>query len=405
MRARGLLGRVDPFTRCGRATLALTVGSYAGAVLLGWIELAVLAATSFMALLAGVPFIVGRYGMEIQRSVAPTKAMVGDRVEAVLTVSSPGHRVGGHRIGSHRIGSLGLMIDDHVDGKRVELRSPSPVATAEPDSSRSFQLRHVLPTDRRGVMRVGPAVVAKADPLGLLRREVPQTGVDELWVRPRVAFVNPVPLGFAKDLEGPTSDSSPAGDVSFHALRTYEPGDDQRHIHWLSTARTGSLMVRNYVDNRLPFVTILFDDRAGQQFEPAVEVAASLATSHSLRGLPVALFIGSQSTNAERLGTEQLLDRFCLVSPRQRPDGDTPLGDWVRAALASEPATSVLIIVTAAATVQELATVSKQIEGRAHPFLVLVGDQPLPTRIGGATTLGATDLACFAAAWNNRVRP
>ena len=70
----------------------------------------------------------------------------------------------------------------------------------------------------------------------------------------------PLPVGFAKDLEGPTSDASPAGDIAFHALRPYQLGDDHRHIHWMSTARTGTLMVRHYVDNRRPTLAVLLDD-------------------------------------------------------------------------------------------------------------------------------------------------
>ena len=109
-----------------------------------------------------------------------------------------------------------------------------------------------LPTARRGVVDVGPALIVKTDLLGLMRREIAQTDVDRLWVHPRVAALGPLPVGFAKDLEGPTSDASPAGDVAFHALREYELGDDHRHIHWMSSARTGTLMVRHYVDNRRP---------------------------------------------------------------------------------------------------------------------------------------------------------
>ena len=116
-----------------------------------------------------------------------------------------------------------------------------------------------LPTARRGVVQVGPALIVKTDLLHLMRREIEQTGVQTLWVHPRVAALAPLPVGFAKDLEGPTSDASPAGDVAFHALREYELGDDHRHIHWMSTARTGTLMVRHYVDNRRPSITAVVD--------------------------------------------------------------------------------------------------------------------------------------------------
>jgi len=47
-----------------------------------------------------------------------------------------------------------------------------------------------------------------------------------------------VPAGRARDLDGPTFDSSPQGSAAFHTLRDYVPGDERRHIHWRSTART-----------------------------------------------------------------------------------------------------------------------------------------------------------------------
>ena len=127
----------------------------------------------------------------------------------------------------------------------------SPVDVPALRAGHEHRTIYSIPTDRRGKLAVGPAVVSRADPAGLLRRSVahPNTTV---WVHPRWGLVRPLPVGFAKDLEGPTSDASPAGDVAFHAIRPYVIGDDPRHIHWMSSARTGEPMVRHYVDNRRP---------------------------------------------------------------------------------------------------------------------------------------------------------
>ena len=368
-------------TASGRAIAMLTLVSYFAGVVLGWTELLVLAAACGLALLVSVPFVVGHHGLTIERSLHPVRVTVDDHAEAVLTLAGA--------VATGPTGTIGLVIEDRVDGRRVPL---TPAA----------EMRHTLPTRRRGVFTIGPASVAKADPLGLLRREVRQTGTDRLWVRPPILLVNPVPVGLAKDLEGPTSESSPAGDVSFHALRSYEVGGDHRHIHWMSTAKTGSLMVRQYVDNRLPWVTVVLDDRHAAddvdqtRFEQAVSIAGSIVASHAVRGLPVTLLIGqdpamtSGSATPGASAADDLLDRLCLVTARPAEADETPVEGWVRSGLRIAPETSALVIVTSAASTVDLLAARAAARHQAHPIIVEVDD--------------ALTLAGFALSWNRQVQ-
>ena len=150
--------------------------------------------------------------------------MVGEPAGALLTASNPGRRP-----------TRSIVVDEHIGSTIVPITVPSLAPGGE---HRTF---YQLPTDRRARVRIGPAEVVRADPLRLLRRRVGHAPATDLWVHPRWALVEALPSGFAKDLEGPTSDASPAGDIAFHALRPYQLGDDRRHIHWMSTARTGTL--------------------------------------------------------------------------------------------------------------------------------------------------------------------
>ena len=206
-------------------------------------------------------------------------------------------------------------IEEHVGGRPLRLDVP-PLGPG-----RSTEAVYALPTARRGVVTVGPALIVKTDLLGLMRREIAQTDVHQLWVHPRVAALGPLPVGFAKDLEGPTSDASPAGDVAFHALREYEPGDDHRHIHWMSTARSGTLMVRHHVDNRRPNVTVVVDTeiasyRSERQFDLAIEVAASIGVSSLLNGQPVAVWLDRDVVTGQNrpAGRTDVLDRLTLAT-------------------------------------------------------------------------------------------
>jgi len=138
-----------------------------------------------------------------------------------------------------------------------------------------------IPTTRRAVITVGPVRSVRSDPLQLLRRQVLWTEPTDLFVHPRTTALDGPAAGFLKDLEGlPTTELSSA-DVSFHALRDYVPGDDRRHIHWKTTARTGKLMVRQFEETRRAHMAVALSVNTDEyerddDFELAISAAASL---------------------------------------------------------------------------------------------------------------------------------
>jgi uncharacterized protein (DUF58 family) len=74
--------------------------------------------------------------------------------------------------------------------------------------------------------------------------------VKRLFIHPVTVSVPSTSTGFIRDLEGnPTSILTDA-DISFHAIREYQPGDSYRHVHWKSTAKTGRLMMRQFEETR-----------------------------------------------------------------------------------------------------------------------------------------------------------
>ena len=140
-------------------------------------------------------------------------------------------------------------------------------------------------TKRRGVINVGPARTVRMDGLGLLRRV-------RSWDDPILVHVHPPTVRFSfdatgtqMDVEGVASEKLTSSDVSFHALRDYEPGDDRRAVHWPSTARFGRLIVRQFEETHRSHHMVLLDTRADawdrRSFETAVSVAASLALAGS----------------------------------------------------------------------------------------------------------------------------
>jgi uncharacterized protein (DUF58 family) len=105
----------------------------------------------------------------------------------------------------------------------------------------------VLHTTRRGLFRIGPAVIEASDPFGLVRR---------FWVDPEVRFITVlprvVPLGQGQPLghrpvhEVPRRRSLFEDPSRFLGLRDHQPGDSLRRIHWRATARSGRLQVKLY---------------------------------------------------------------------------------------------------------------------------------------------------------------
>ncbi len=170
-----------------------------------------------------------------------------------------------------------------------------------------------LPTSRSGTYSVGPVEIPKADPFGLCRRVRALGEPQVISVHPRALSLSALPSGMSRNLEGPSSDTSPQGSVTFHRLREYVIGDDLRTVHWPSTARLGKLVVRHNVDTAQPYTVVLVDIRpevySSETFEEAMDVTASVATSLSAGKAPVQI----RTTAGERVGGAGRRDPAGLV--------------------------------------------------------------------------------------------
>lgn len=379
-----------PITPLGQGVGVLGVLSYAAGWGFGWIEFFMIAVGLLAALLLAIPFVVGGRELRLDRTITPDRVRVGEQASSVLTVTNTGSTPSAPRVIEDRIGPSGIRLD-----------VPSIPAGASTTSVVS------LPTSRRGVVDVGPAIITRADPLGLLRVDLGRTPRERLWVHPRYDALATANAGFAKDLEGPTFDSSPAGDVSFHTIREYQRGDDVRYIHWMSTARAGTLMVRHFVDNRRPHLAVLVDDRTTsmgpEEFEVAIEIAASHIVSAILDGRPVAAWVGNQQivSSASPADRQTSLDRLCLSE--QREDADDPVAVHRRLHRV-DPDASTLVFVTGASDAPDLLSIV--LEAAPHSRVIVVRIAPSggsPLTVPRATVINADSLDAFAAAWQGLV--
>jgi uncharacterized protein (DUF58 family) len=125
----------------------------------------------------------------------------------------------------------------------------------------------------------------------------------------------------------------------FVSLREYVEGDDPRLIHWPTTARMGTLMIREHVELRRPEFTVVLDASTdvadGDDFEEMVDVVASVAVHALTSGVEVRV----RTTAREFPGAPRPLDRetqvLDLLTPVQAARGEAliPLPELFRSGL------------------------------------------------------------------------
>ncbi|HEU4757745.1 MAG TPA: DUF58 domain-containing protein [Agromyces sp.] len=316
-------------TPVGWLVLCAAVVSLALAWGLGWIELAFVGATLLAGLLVAVPFVFGRMRYRVEIELQPRRVVAGERALGRLVV---------HNVAD--AASVPSQLELPVGRGLAEFVIP-----AIPAGGAHEEL-FAVPTQRRAVIVAGPAASVRGDQLGLLRREVRWTDPVELFVHPVTARLKPSAAGLVRDLEGEITKTITDNDISFHALRAYEPGDALRNVHWRTSARTGQLMVRQYEETRRSQLLLVQATSAAHyasddEFELAVSVLASLGVQVIRDATRLAA-----ATDRLRLTTTTptaLLDDTSRIAPLESVTA--PVRDLVREAAKRAPSPSVVIVV------------------------------------------------------------
>ena len=372
-------------TGSGRAVALAGVGLLAAGTLLRWYELLALGVACLLAVVAALWWLLRRTELVACREIIPVRVAEGERAVAAVTVTNTGSRR-----------SPPLTATEQVGGHRVGVRLPSLARGA------TTTARYDLPTGRRGMYRVGPLTMARADPLRLVDVAHRHGGRSLLCVHPRVHAVDAAPIGRAQDRDGPSSQAAPQGGIAFHSLRGYVPGDDLRLIHWRSTARTGTLMVRHNVVPNEPRVMVVLDTSSGPytetSFEEAVRVAASVGVAAASAGYPLRVVTTGGATASAESGQDgpgAVLDLLAGVEPSP----DDP-GLAATALLAGDDGMS-LLVVTGAAPPGQLGAVAA-VRGRYDMVTVVrVGAGPTGASTGaGVFVIDCATSAAFARVWN-----
>ncbi len=219
-------------TTRGRAFVAAGITASLCALLLGQKDL-LRVGILLVALPIVAALVVGRTRLRLQvrRSLAPDQVPVGTQATVELTLTNQGRMPAGLLLLEDRI--------PYVLGHRPRFV----VDRVSPNWRRTVS--YPVKSDVRGLFQVGPLMLTVADPFGLVETSRTFTRSQHLLVTPRVYRLPEVRLGADRAGSGENRPRAIASAGEEDAtVREYRDGDDLRRVHWRSTARRGSLMVR-----------------------------------------------------------------------------------------------------------------------------------------------------------------
>ena len=264
-----------------------------------------------------------------------------------------------------------------------------------------------LPTERRGIVQVGPLQVVVGDPFGLVQASVEAAPRVDVTVLPKVDEVRPVPFTTGHDPLAGVQHPHALGRVGddFYALRAYVVGDDLRRIHWPSTARHDELLVRQQEQPWQGRTTVVLDVRRAahdsNSLEAAVSAAASIVSANSARRDLVRLATTDGADSGFGSGTPHLhalLEHLAVV----QATGSASLRTMID--VVQRDGQGALVLVVGQTADDELTSTARLRQRFGMVTVVRVasdaGHTSATPAVASASMIRVTDDAPFAPAWN-----
>ncbi|MEZ7670602.1 DUF58 domain-containing protein [Pauljensenia sp. 20925_1_34] len=323
---RHVMDACSVVTSFGWLVIGAAIAGFVGAILAGWAEAFALFVACLSLLIIAIILVAAPSPYRVFLRLAQERVVAGQTALGEIRVVNDAARRGGSEV-------IELPIGTGV----AEFVIPGV------SSHETWDEFFSVLTRRRGVIEIGPARTVRSDGLGLLRRVRSWDNPVTLYVHPRTVRIPFEATGFQVDVEGVVTAKLSSSDVSFHALRDYEPGDDRRAVHWQSTARLGRLIVRQYEETHRSHHLIVLDTSRSSwdrdSFEDGVSVAASLALAGISASRTVSFAAGKTWVPATNAGA--MLDALSSL-PMSGRDDITALA---RRAYAARPSASYVSIV------------------------------------------------------------
>lgn len=216
----------------------------------------------------------------------------------------------------------------------------------------SYQLDNVP----RGRHEFEPVHLTITDPFGLAEARLTVEERQALVVYPRLVELERL---FFDGGAGPEHGRRlllrrPVG-FDLHSVRDHQQGESLRRVHWPSTARRGSLMVKELEDSPRDEVAVLLDgDPAGvtgsppdSSFDVAVRAAGSILRAQVLNGRRCVLLLNTAARQTQVVTSDRPEWRQALeLLAAAEPDARNPAADLLRSADTPAARSLELVVVT-----------------------------------------------------------
>lgn len=257
----------------------------------------------------------GRRGLDVHREVRPDPVHAGQEAEVRVDIRAS------DRAGRTRL--AGLRFSEQA---AVELSGGRALRARVTRRADHATVRYPVRATQRGRWPLGPLVVTRTDLFGVVRSRTTLGAESQVAVWPAVVAL-PAPSDVLVGEPDRVALGARAPSTDDANLRDYREGDDLRRVHWRSSARRGSMLVRSDERAGMRPVTVLLDlpVRAATT-EWTISLAASMALAMLDSGHPVRL-VGASAPGGPGTSARDRRGSAPYVHARQGPESRAALLD------------------------------------------------------------------------------